>query len=262
MGDGPRGIEVFEDHFQASTSGEDSMQSPALSKYIGSNDSLRSISRSWTRRKLKGAASMLNMFSLNKLPWMSGTDGQEKVVLTAAEVESLRSELGALEEREAHCKAQLEHIDEVVRAARLSGYLDMRMRWATLPGEPLPVDDTDVDDWLPRFFVLQGSCIFWYSSCTDLSPQDSTLLSDVVEVGTLPCLIRDNEDKRYCFYISTRYGLKYECSSISKIKVMVFFFWILYCNVQITILISVLNLFGLMSMFKFPNWSSLEVEDF
>ncbi|KAF3685173.1 putative dentin sialophosphoprotein-like isoform X1 [Capsicum annuum] len=53
----------------------------------------------------------------------------------------------------------------------------------------------------------------------DLSPQDSTLLSDVVEVGTLPCLIRDNEDKRYCFYISTRYGLKYECSSISKIKV-------------------------------------------
>lgn len=41
MGDGPRGIEVFEDHFQASTSGEDSMQSPALSKYIGSNDSLR-----------------------------------------------------------------------------------------------------------------------------------------------------------------------------------------------------------------------------
>nr|XP_004252611.1 uncharacterized protein LOC101247595 [Solanum lycopersicum] len=219
MGDGPRGIEVFEDHFQASTSGEDPMHSPDLSKYIGSNDSLRSISRSWTRRKLKGAASILNMFSLNKLPWMSGTDGQEKVVLTAAEVESLRSELGALEEREAHCKAQLEHIDEVVRAARLSGYLDMRMRWATLPGEPLPVDDTDVDDWLPRFFVLQGSCIFWYSSCTDLSPQDSTLLSDVVEVGTLPCLIRDNEDKRYCFYISTRYGLKYECSSISKIKV-------------------------------------------
>lgn len=171
MGDGPRGIEVFEDHFQASTSGEDSLQSPAMSKYKGSNDSLRSISRSWTRRKLKGAASMLNMFSLSKLPWMPGADGQEKVVLTAAEVESLRSELGALEEREAHCKAQLEHIDEVIRAARLSGYLDMRMRWATLPGEPLPVDDTDVDDWLPRFFVLQGSCIFWYSSCIDLSPK-------------------------------------------------------------------------------------------
>lgn len=67
----------------------------------------------------------------------------------------------------------------------------------------------------------------------DLSPQDSTLLSDVVEVGTLPCLIRDNEDKRYCFYISTRYGLKYECSSISKIKVISFF---LYTLLQVTIL--------------------------
>lgn len=43
MGDGPRGIEVFEDHFQASTSGEDSMQTPTSSKYIGSNDSLRYI---------------------------------------------------------------------------------------------------------------------------------------------------------------------------------------------------------------------------
>lgn len=43
MGDGPRGIEVFEDHFQASTSGEDPMHSPDLSKYIGSNDSLRYI---------------------------------------------------------------------------------------------------------------------------------------------------------------------------------------------------------------------------
>ncbi|MCD9559455.1 hypothetical protein HAX54_017414 [Datura stramonium] len=42
---------------------------------------------------------MLNMFSLSKLPWMSGTDGQEKVVLTAAEVESLRSELAAFEEK-------------------------------------------------------------------------------------------------------------------------------------------------------------------
>lgn len=40
MGDGPRGIEMFEDHFQASTSGEDSMQTPTSSKYIGSNDSL------------------------------------------------------------------------------------------------------------------------------------------------------------------------------------------------------------------------------
>lgn len=80
----------------------------------------------------------------------------------------------------------------------------------------------------------------------DLSPQDSTLLSDVVEVGTLPCLIRENEEKRYCFYISTCYGLKYECSSISKIKVLV-----LDPLLQVTILISVLNLLGLKCKFKF-----------
>lgn len=31
MGDGPRGIEVFPDHFQASMSGADSPQSPTVS---------------------------------------------------------------------------------------------------------------------------------------------------------------------------------------------------------------------------------------
>lgn len=38
-------------------------------------------------------------------------------------------------------------------------------RWEALPGEPLPLDDdTEVDDWIPRFLVLQGSCIYLYSS--------------------------------------------------------------------------------------------------
>ncbi|XP_049415562.1 uncharacterized protein LOC125878364 isoform X2 [Solanum stenotomum] len=154
---------------------------------------------------------MLNMFSPRKLPWVSGTDDQKKVVLTAVEVESLRSEIASLEEREAHLKAQLEHIDEILQSARMSGYLYLRTRWEALPGEPLPIDDdTEVDDWLPKFLVLQGS---------DLSPQDSTLLSDVVEVGAMPCLTRDNGDIRYCFFISTRHGLRYECSSASKIQV-------------------------------------------
>lgn len=39
-------------------------------------------------------------------------------------------------------------------------------RWATLPGEPPPLDDTEVDDWLPRFVVLHGACIFLYLLCT------------------------------------------------------------------------------------------------
>ena len=59
---------------------------------------------------------------------------------------------------------------------------------------------------------------------TDLSPQDSTLLSDVVEVGRLPNLTREDEEIRYCFYILTRHGLRYECSTASDVQVVVLLF--------------------------------------
>ena len=39
-------------------------------------------------------------------------------------------------------------------------------RWAALPGEPPPIDDADVDDWIPRFVVLHGACLYLYLSCT------------------------------------------------------------------------------------------------
>jgi len=95
----------------------------------------------------------------------------------------------------------------------------VEQRWTALPGEPLPLDDTDVDDWLPRFTVLHGSCIFFYLLSTDLSPQDSTLLADIVEIGPLPSFTREDEETRYAFYVLTRQGLRYECSSISKTQV-------------------------------------------
>ncbi|XP_071706588.1 uncharacterized protein [Rutidosis leptorrhynchoides] len=95
----------------------------------------------------------------------------------------------------------------------------MRTRWAALPGEPMPLDDTDVDDWLPCFVVLHGSCIFLYFMSTDSSPQDSTLLSDIVEVGPMSCDTKEDGETLHCFYILTRYGLKYECSCTSKIQV-------------------------------------------
>lgn len=160
---------------------------------------------------------MLNLFSLRRLPWVS--DGQEKVELSAAELESLRSELSELEERESYLKAQLEHVDEVLRSARLSGYLFIRSRWEALPGEPPPLDDAEVDDWLPRFVVLQGPCLFFYLLSTDLSPQDSTLLADIVEVGSLPSYTREFDETHHCFYILTRQGLRFECSSTSKTQV-------------------------------------------
>ncbi|KAF7810469.1 nucleoside diphosphate kinase III, chloroplastic/mitochondrial-like isoform X1 [Senna tora] len=228
MDDEHRKIKIIPDHFQASTSSEESLENrtpsisePKTDKYF------RSCHHPRTRRKLR-AAFMLNLFTLRGLSWGSSTGGQDKVELTAAEVESLRSELADIEERETYLKAQLEHIDEILRSARLSGYLYIRTvltRWTALPGEPPPIDDTEVDDWLPRFVVLHGACIFLYLSCTgnrknaDISPQDSTLLSDIVEVGKLPSFKREDDEMQYAFFILTRQGLRYECSSSSKIQV-------------------------------------------
>ncbi|KAE8055140.1 hypothetical protein FH972_012001 [Carpinus fangiana] len=210
-------LKVIPDHFKASTTSVDSHQNRTSSVSQQSDDSWRS--HSWTRKKLRSAAFMLNLFTFKGMAWGSSTNGQEKVELSAAEVESLRSELADVGEREAHLKAQLEHVDEILRSARLSGYLYIRTRWTALPGEPPPLDDTDVDDWLPRFTVLHGLCIFFYLLSTDLSPQDSTLLSDIVEIGPLPSITREDEETRYAFYVLTRQGLRYECSSISKIQV-------------------------------------------
>ncbi|EEF51355.1 conserved hypothetical protein [Ricinus communis] len=219
MDDGLGKIKIVPDHFQVSTSSEDTPQRNTLSNLQPRIENLpRSRSRFWAGRKLKSAALMLNLFSLRGFPWGSA-NGQEKVELTVAELESLRSELADIEEREAHLKAQLEHVDEILRSARFSGYLYIRSRWTALPGEPPPIDDTDVDDWLPRFVVLHGPCIFFYLLSTDLSPQDSTLLSDIVEVGSLPSFTREDDEPWYSFYILTRHGLRYECSSISKIQV-------------------------------------------
>lgn len=221
MDDGVGKLKIIPDHFNASASTSDSLQNgiSSVSRPRADNSLRPSYSRVWSRRKMRSAAYMLNLLSLRRLPWSSGTDGQEKVELTAAEVESLRSEIADLEEREAHLKAQLEHIDEILRSARLSGYLYMRTRWTALPGEPPPLDDTDVDDWLPRFVVLQGPCLFFYLISTDLSPQDSTLLSDVVEIDSLPSFLREGEGTIYAFYLLTRQGLRIECSNISKIQV-------------------------------------------
>ena len=65
-------------------------------------------------------------------------------------------------------------------------------------------------------YATPFQCCIYYA---DLSPQDSTLLPDVIEVGRLPCLTLEDEATRYCFYILTRHGLRYECSSKSKIQV-------------------------------------------
>ncbi|WOL14587.1 hypothetical protein Cni_G23367 [Canna indica] len=207
-------IEVHPEHFQATKASEDSpRESNSRNDY-----KLRSRSHSWAVRRVMGAASLLNLFTLPRLPWGSSND-DDKVELTRAEVESLRSEIADAEDREMNLKAQLEHVDGVLRNARLYGYLYVRTRWTQLPGEPPIIDDDDIDDWLPRFVVFQGSCIYYYLRSTDMSPQDTTLLSDIVQVGSQPSFIDEDEETRYAFYLLTCQGLRFECSSTSKAQV-------------------------------------------
>ncbi|CAA6671504.1 unnamed protein product [Spirodela intermedia] len=151
------------------------------------------------------------LFSLRRLSWTSSTVGDHKAALPVTEVESFQLEIADAEEREAHLKAKLDHVDGILRSARLADYLYVRTRWTELPGEPPIIDDTEVDDWLPQFVVFSDSCILYYQKSTDLSPQDSILLSDVVEVGLLPSFERGDQEILHGFFILTSRGSKSEC---------------------------------------------------
>ncbi|XP_066362262.1 uncharacterized protein [Miscanthus floridulus] len=211
-------VEVFPQYFVPS---KEAMETPdGLSTSKNNLDSPPSSHRrSWTPRRVKGAASILHLLSIPRIRWSTSNEDDDKIELSRAEVETLRTEIAEAEERESHLKARLENIDEVLRYARLSGYLYIRSRWSQLPGEPPILADADVDDWLPRFVALQGQCLYYYLKSTDLSPQESTLLCDVVEVGQLPNFVPEDEKTRYAFYLLTRQGLKFECSSTSEIQV-------------------------------------------
>lgn len=211
-------IEVFPQHFLPSKESMETADGLSTSKN-NPDTSPSSRRRSWTPKRVMGAASLLHLLSLPRIRWSSSNEDDDKIELTRAEVESLRTEISDADDRESQLKARLENIDEVLRHARLSGYLYIRSRWTQLPGEPPIIDDADVDDWLPRFVVLQGQCIYYYLKSTDLSPQESTLLCDIVEAGQLPNFVPEDEKTRYAFYILTRQGLKFECSSISEIQV-------------------------------------------
>ncbi|KAK8959364.1 hypothetical protein KSP40_PGU018040 [Platanthera guangdongensis] len=207
-------VDVLPDHFHEIKESDDIDQSRKINDY-----SLRSRSHSWTLRRVMDSASMFNLFRLARLPWASSSNDNDKVELSVAEIESFRSEIADAEEKVAHLKAQLEHIDELLKVARLSGYLYVRTRWSELPGEPPILDDEDVDDWLPRFVVLHGQCMFYFLKCTDLSPMGTTMLVDIVDVGPLPCFLKEDGQRRYALYILTTHGLRFECSSLSKIQV-------------------------------------------
>ncbi|KAI3977082.1 hypothetical protein MKX01_004057 [Papaver californicum] len=68
-------------------------------------------------------------------------------------------------------------------------------------------------------FLVFSFCIFFYLRFTDFSPQDSTPLSDIIEIDPFPSFIREDEQTKYPFYILTRQGLHFECLGLSQIQV-------------------------------------------
>jgi nucleoside-diphosphate kinase len=54
---------------------------------------------------------------------------------------------------------------------------------------------------------------------SDLSPLETTMLSDVVEVGQLLNFVPEDGKTRHAFFILTRQGLRFECSSSCGIQV-------------------------------------------
>ncbi|XBJ00513.1 hypothetical protein VPH35_020397 [Triticum aestivum] len=205
-------IEVFPQHFTPEKEPMDGADGLSTSK-SNMDPSPSPRRRSWTPKRVKGVYRFCNcclFLALGGLPATrmmirlqcfltisnlcfchvsrilsyKYTDGFHcyQTELTRAEVESLRSEITNADERVSQLKARLENIDEALRYALLSGYLHIRSRWTQLPGEPPIIDDADVDDWLPRFVVLQGQCLYYYLKCTEANLVSATSMSLVAIV--------------------------------------------------------------------------------
>ncbi|XP_024539064.1 uncharacterized protein LOC112349240 isoform X2 [Selaginella moellendorffii] len=91
-------------------------------------------------------------------------------------------------------------------------------RWAPLPGEEAPpLDDSDVNDWVQRFLVFQNSTIGFYLRATDLRPQVTIQMHDIVEAGKIPADKHHTGDKSwFAFHVTTCYGLRLECSTLHE----------------------------------------------
>jgi len=100
-------IEVFPQYFMPS---KEAMESPdGLSTSKNNLDtSPSSRGRSCTPKRAKGAASLLRLLSIPHFRWSTSNEDDDKIELSRAEVESLRTEIADAEERESHLKARYE----------------------------------------------------------------------------------------------------------------------------------------------------------
>lgn len=193
------------------------------SSFASSNTPLRlQASRSMTLRSVPMSrllSSSLRLLSFPRHLWSPSPSKDEQDGSLATDVHSLQEEIISVEEREAALNAKLNHLDEILRTAQLASYLYTRLRWTPLPGEP-PADDVDVDDWLQRFLVLEGSTIFFYSRAADLRPQGAILLSEIIDIGPIPGHLHHQQDELewFGFHITTCEGLRLECSTPLKLQ--------------------------------------------
>lgn len=164
-------------------------------------------------------SSSMKLLSFPRHLWSFSTARDEQNESLATEVHALQEEILSAEEREAVLKAKMDYLDEVLRTAQLASYLHTRLRWTPLPGE-LPVDDVEVDDWLQRFLVLQGSTIFFYPQAADLRPQGAILLSEIVDMGKIPGHVHHDTDDVdwFGFHFTTYEGLRLECATPLKLQ--------------------------------------------
>ncbi|XP_024539063.1 uncharacterized protein LOC112349240 isoform X1 [Selaginella moellendorffii] len=134
------------------------------------------------------------------------------------EVSSLKDEIHGVEIRESTLQVRLDHLDSLLRSAEIACYLFTRLRWAPLPGEEAPpLDDSDVNDWVQRFLVFQNSTIGFYLRATDLRPQVTIQMHDIVEAGKIPADKHHTGDKSwFAFHVTTCYGLRLECSTLHE----------------------------------------------
>lgn len=86
----------------------------------------------------------------------------------------------------------------------------------------------DAQESNTRFFMLVRIFICFTIS-PDMSPQDTTNLSEIVEMGPLPSFVDEDKETRYAFYILTNQGLRFECSSISQGQVNYAFKFFFFC---------------------------------
>ncbi|KAH7331729.1 hypothetical protein KP509_20G048300 [Ceratopteris richardii] len=161
--------------------------------------------------------SYLRLFNLPRILWSSISSDSEQEPMKD-EIYLLQEEVLSAQEREASLQARMDHLDQVLRTSKLAGYFYSRIRWTPLPGE-IPVEG-DVDDWLQRFLVLEGSTIFYYVQAADLSPHGAIVLKDIVDVGPISGQLPHDEGNVvwYGFHITTNEGVRFECATTLKLQ--------------------------------------------